>query len=70
MIEVAARLRVVRSSGAVVGNPAMSERDTPKGKSASPAEPPPVHLTQPYVALLLYVWVVWRGLTRLHPVCF
>jgi hypothetical protein len=23
-----------------------------------------------YGALLLYVWVVWGGLTRLHPVCF
>jgi hypothetical protein len=22
-----------------------------------------------YVAVLLYPWVVWRGLTRLHPVC-
>ncbi len=23
-----------------------------------------------YAALLLYPWVAWGGLTRLHPVCF
>ena len=25
---------------------------------------------RPYVALLLCLWVVWRGLAWLHPVCF
>jgi hypothetical protein len=46
MPEVTARLRVVRSEGAGAGNSAMSVRDTPKGKSASPSEPPTITESQ------------------------
>ena len=28
------------------------------------------HYVGTYVALLLYLWVVWRTLAWLHPVCF
>ena len=41
---------------------------TPETLGTQHALATPSH-DRPYVALLLYVWVVWRGLRRLHPVC-
>jgi hypothetical protein len=64
MPEVTARLRVVRSEGAGAGNSVMSVRDTPKGKSVSPSEPPTItesqHPTAQAGRPYRHIWVAHR----------